>query len=70
MEGGAWGWATRRIYYQDVATDYIKLVSPEICVQKDGIEQYLKDASYMDMVGAYFSPTSSTSGDTVFATAD
>lgn len=67
---GDWGWKTRRIYHQDVATDYIKLVSPEICVQKDGIEQYLKDASYMDMVGAYFSPTSSTSGDTMFATAD
>lgn len=67
---GDWGWATRRIYHQDVATDYIKLVSPEICVQKDGIEQYLKDASYMDMIGVYSSPTSSTAGDTVFATAD
>lgn len=63
-------WATRTIYHQDIATDYIKLVSPEICVQKDNIEQYLKDSSYIDMIGAYFSPTSSRVGNTVFATAD
>ena len=47
------------IYYSDRVKNYIKLVSPEICVQKDNIESYLKDSAYIDSVGVYLSPTQS-----------
>lgn len=47
---------TRRIYSSDMAKDYVRFVSPEICIQKQDIEQYLKDGSYIDIVGLYRSP--------------
>lgn len=53
---------TEIIYGQDRIDDYIRVVSPEICVQKSDIEKYLKDSAYMDIVGSLFSPTE-TSGD-------
>lgn len=65
-----WEDSTYTIYQADRVNDYIRLVSPEICIQKEDIEPYLKDSSYIDFTGILFSPTSSSTEDTVFATAD
>ena len=46
----------RTIYGADRVSNYVRLVSPEICIQKDDIEPYLKDSSYMDFLGTYISP--------------
>lgn len=37
-------------------SDYLRLVSPEICVSKEGVEKYFKDSTYLDIIGAYASP--------------
>lgn len=42
-----------------LVNDYVRLISPEICVQKEGIESYLKDAAYLDYLCTYASPISS-----------
>lgn len=36
--------------------NYIRLISPEICVQKENVEAYLKDTAYLDYLYAYVSP--------------
>jgi len=43
-----------------LVNDYVRLISPEICVQKEGIESYLKDAAYLDYLCTYASPISSS----------
>lgn len=60
---------TRKIYQGDRVTNYVKLVSPEICLQKNDIEPYLKDAAYLDFVGSYMSPTQSSNDYSVMSTA-
>lgn len=41
--------------------DYVRIISPEICIQKDNIEKYLKDTTYLDYLCTYASPIN-TSG--------
>lgn len=36
--------------------DYMRLISPEICVQQQDIEPYLKDSAYLDYLCTYASP--------------
>lgn len=67
MDGAHNGTRKRTIYYSDRVKNYIKLVSPEICIQKDDIEPYLKDSAYIDSIGAYLSPTQSDEGTSVLS---
>lgn len=36
--------------------DYLRLVSPEICVSKENTEKHFKDSTYLDFIGIYASP--------------
>lgn len=37
--------------------NYLRLISPEICVAKSDIEKYFKDSTYLDPICTYTSPT-------------
>lgn len=38
------------------ANDYIRLVSPEICVQGDDVTRLFEESVYLDRIGSYYSP--------------
>jgi hypothetical protein len=38
------------------ANDYIRLVSPEICVQGDDVTRLFEGSVYLDGIGSYYSP--------------
>lgn len=68
-----------RFYIDDKPTpvyveNYLKLVSPEICVSKQAMEKYFKDSTYLDTIGMYASPiylnNSDRSVTAIFAKAD
>lgn len=54
--------------------NYLKIVSPEICVSKNQTEKYFKDSTYLDAIGMYASPiylnNSDRSVTSIFAKAD
>lgn len=43
-------------YLSQLCHDYIRLVSPEICIQGEDIESLLKNNCYLDIQGVYYSP--------------
>lgn len=42
--------------YPVYVADYLRLVSPEICVAKENTEKHFKDSAYLDFIGVYASP--------------
>jgi len=38
------------------ANDYIRLVSPEICIQGDDVTRLFEGSVYLDGIGSYYSP--------------
>ncbi len=45
-----------KVKQEQLCKDYIRLVSPEICVQGADVENLLKDNCYLDIQGTYYSP--------------
>lgn len=41
---------------QDHVENYMRLVSPEICLQKENAEAIVKNSTYLDYIGVYMSP--------------
>lgn len=67
---------TSDVNYSEQVQNYFRLVSPEICVQKEDIEAYLKDSAYLDCIGSLYSyitnddDTAQAGSIAVFATAN
>lgn len=40
--------------------NYVRFISPEICLQQEDSESYFKDSSYIDCIGSCFSPVNYT----------
>lgn len=67
---------TSDVNYSEQVSNFLRLVSPEICVQKEDIEAYLKDSAYLDCIGSLYSyitnddDTAQEGSIAVFATAN
>lgn len=56
LDGSQFIGKTAVLNNQLMLDNYIRLISPEICVQQDNIEKYIKDSAYLDYLYTYASP--------------